>query len=397
MSQNPRTLVLQAPLFSASGYGSYARDVFRSMLLCTPYRIVGVNTMWGHSSEPIWGDSDFSKALQIACKSRPDKGEKGVIFMQLALSRDFTPYSGCVNIGVTLGLESDSVPEQWIEGANLMDALIVNTTFTKEQYERGGLTIPCYVVGEGVDINIFHPVGTRPQLCGLDMDTSFNFITGGQWWGNAPDAIDRKAVGETIKIFCDAFRGSKEVGLIVKSHTYNNSTADEFLTAKKINLLKGHQEFPRVYLVHGRMTDAELALLYNDNRVKAFVSPTHGEGWGRMLAEAVACDLPLIVGGWGGHMDFIDPSLASVLTYEMGLVPESVYSLYDPTMKWAYADPVEVKRFMLRCYKKYDGAVKRAVHLGAAFRVRFSEEVTRRELANIVMHISEADHVEEQG
>ena len=45
--------------------------------------------------------------------------------------------------------------------------------------------------------------------------------------------------------------------------------------------------------------------LNNDNKVKAFVSFTKGEGYGRPLAEAAITGKPVITTNWSGHRDFL--------------------------------------------------------------------------------------------
>ena len=44
-------------------------------------------------------------------------------------------------------------------------------------------------------------------------------------------------------------------------------------------------KLPNVYLLHGDLTDEEMNQLYNHPKVKAHLTFTHGEGFGRPLLE----------------------------------------------------------------------------------------------------------------
>ena len=46
--------------------------------------------------------------------------------------------------------------------------------------------------------------------------------------------------------------------------------------------------------------------LYNHPKVKAHISLTHGEGFGRPLLEATISEKPVIVSNWSGHLDFLN-------------------------------------------------------------------------------------------
>ena len=65
--------------------------------------------------------------------------------------------------------------------------------------------------------------------------------------------------------------------------------------------------------------------LYNHPKVKAHVSFTHGEGFGRPLLEASLSEKPILVSGWSGHVDFLQPSLAIHLPGGMTKVHKSSF------------------------------------------------------------------------
>ena len=48
-----------------------------------------------------------------------------------------------------------------------------------------------------------------------------------------------------------------------------------------------------------------MANLYAHPKIKAYVSLTHGEGYGLPLFEAAYHGIPIIAPDWSGHLDFL--------------------------------------------------------------------------------------------
>ena len=76
----------------------------------------------------------------------------------------------------------------------------------------------------------------------------------------------------------------------------------------KVNQIRSSVKgkLPNVYVLHGDFEDEEINGLYNHPKVKAHVSFTHGEGFGRPLLEASLSGKPVIAPNWGGQVDFLD-------------------------------------------------------------------------------------------
>ena len=89
-----------------------------------------------------------------------------------------------------------------------------------------------------------------------------------------------------IKVFLETFKDmKKKPGLIIKTSGATVSILDRENIMEKINSIKSGVKgnLPNVYLVHGDFDDNEINQLYNHPKVKAHITLTHGEGFGRPL------------------------------------------------------------------------------------------------------------------
>ena len=90
------------------------------------------------------------------------------------------------------------------------------------------------------------------------------------------------------------------------------------------NSVEYKKSLPKIYLLHGDLTDDEMNALYNHPKVKAHVSFTKGEGFGRPLLEASISQKPVIASGWSGQTDFLNKELSVLLPGELKEVHKSV-------------------------------------------------------------------------
>ena len=126
------------------------------------------------------------------------------------------------------------------------------------------------------------------------------------------------------------------------------------------------EKLPSVYLLHGDLTVEEMAMLYNHPKIRTMVSCTHGEGYGRPLAEATCCDLPVIASGWSGHMDFLNDKESLFINGFLKEVPKS--ALWPPIVvepsKWFNVQESDVIRKFRLFHKKEKLITKKAKRLG---------------------------------
>ena len=164
------------------------------------------------------------------------------------------------------------------------------------------------------------------------IDETFNFLYVGHWLQGGMGK-DRKDTGMLVRVFYETFKNMKrKPGLIMKTSGAGFSVLDRESILNKINDIKNNIEgdLPNVYLLHGDFTDDEINQVYNHPKVKAHVSFTHGEGFGRPLLEASLSEKPIIVSNWSGHVDFLKKPNAllidgSLQDLEKGSFPDDYY------------------------------------------------------------------------
>ena len=109
---------------------------------------------------------------------------------------------------------------------------------------------------------------------------------------------DRKDIGMLLRVFYNLFKDKKDApALILKTSGASFSVIDRNETMKKIDTIKKTikaKKLPNVYLIHGDLSDKEMNQLYNHPKVKAHVTFTHGEGFGRPLLEASFSGKPIL-------------------------------------------------------------------------------------------------------
>jgi hypothetical protein len=94
--------------------------------------------------------------------------------------------------------------------------------------------------------------------------------------------------------------------------------------------------------------------LYNHPKVKAMLSFTKGEGYGRPLLEFSLTGKPIIASGWSGHTDFLKQNLSTLIPGELEDVhPSAANDWLIKESKWFKPSTVEIGRHLKDSYVKY--------------------------------------------
>jgi glycosyltransferase involved in cell wall biosynthesis len=114
---------------------------------------------------------------------------------------------------------------------------------------------------------------------------------------------------------------------------------------------------PNIYLLHGDLTDEEMNSLYNHPKVKAMVSFTKGEGFGRPLLEFGMTGKPIIASNWSGQVDFLHKDYCVLLPGKLtGVHPSAADKFIMKGTQWFtvdYSYAAKVLQDVITNYKHY--------------------------------------------
>ena len=114
----------------------------------------------------------------------------------------------------------------------------------------------------------------------------------------------------TVKWFTEEFKDDN-VGLILKTAVSASGPIDRQLTVERLKTFTPLQKRGKckVYLLHGDLEESEIHSLYNREDVHAYVTATHGEGYGLPIFEASYYGLPIVATNWSAHTEFLNGPL----------------------------------------------------------------------------------------
>ena len=339
---------VRGPLLSISGYGNHSRQVYRWLSGKNDVEISTQILPWGITPWHINPNAENGMIGKIMIESSEIDSLGYDMSFQIQLPNEWDPNLAKINVGVTAAVETDVCNPQWVECCNKMNLVVVPSEHTKKTLQRSGnLTTPIVVVPESFPDSILD--NSVPPY-DLPTKTNFNFLLFGQITGDNA-FTDRKNTFFALKWLTEAFAGDPDVGIVIKTNHGRNTTIDRTACRRMIKKVVSelNTDVP-VYLLHGAMTDEEIAGLYKNDTVKALVAPTRGEGYGLPLLEAAASGLPVLATNWSGHKDFLDKGKWIKFDYELSNVNERKIdnAIFVPGSKWAEVNESDFKKKVLK-------------------------------------------------
>jgi glycosyltransferase involved in cell wall biosynthesis len=394
--------VISSPFDTYSGYGARSRDLIKAIIETNKYEVKLLSQRWGATPFGFCEDNPEWKFLLDLILPHNQLPKQPEIWAQVTIPSEFQPV-GKYNIGFTAGIETTICPAEWVEGMNRMNLNIVSSEHSKKvfietQFEKRNkqtnaleghvkLEKPVEVLFEGVDIKTYFQ-DDRPCLIDFNIPEKFAYLFVGHWiTGDVGE--DRKNVGLLIKAFYEVFKNKQnKPALILKTSQVGSSYADREEILKKIKQIRksvNSKNLPNVYLLHGEFTDEEMNSLYNHSKVKAMVSLTKGEGFGRPLLEFTLSKKPLITTGWSGHMDFLNPEFTSLIGGQLTNVhPSAANQWLLQESQWFSPDHGQIGHYLKDVFENYKNYTDKAKRQAYKSKTEFSWDKMKEKLDGIL-------------
>jgi hypothetical protein len=410
MSKN--SCVIYAPIDTLSGYGARSRDTVKSIidLKKDEWDIKVMSCPWGNTPNGFIRENPEWHFLNNHMLPNPQLTYQPDIMIWITIPTEFQKV-GKYNIGITAGLETDIVPGDWIEGVNRMDLVLVSSEHSKKafldskfqkvnsqtQQVEGVIEIKTHieVIFEGFDSNIYKHLETpNKNVANLNsIPEDFCYLFCGHWLqGDLGE--DRKNVGLLIKAFLEVFKNkSKKPALVLKTSIIGPSYMDRDEVLKRINMIKetiNSSDLPNIYLIHGEFTDAEMNEIYNHPKIKAMVSLTKGEGFGRPLLEFTQSKKPVIATNWSGHLDFLNSEFTTLINGTLTNVhPSAANNMLLKEAKWFTPDHGQVGYQLKNIFENYKDYIDGGKRQGYYAKQNFTFEKMTEKMAEYLKRVPE--------
>jgi len=401
--------VISCPIDTYSGYGARSRDLVKSIINLDKYDVKILPQRWGNTRWGFLNDhvSEWEFLLPHILQ-QPQLSKQPEIWMQITVPNEFQPV-GKFNIGVTAGIETTLCDPSWIEGLNRMNLNLVSSNhaksvFLESKYEQRDqrtnqpisiieVQKPIEILFEGADLNVYKAIDQDEYVSAVqelnDIPENFCYLTVGHWMqGDVGE--DRKNIGLTVKAFYETFKNKKnKPALILKTTAVGASYMDRDSILSKINQIRtsvNSTDLPKVYLLHGDFTDREMNTLYNHPKIKAMVSLTKGEGFGRPLLEFSLTKKPIITTNWSGHTDFLDEQHTILLPGQLTQVHPSaaVQNMILLESQWFSVDTQHTGFHLVDMFENYEKYLSKAKRQYHRSKTKFSFESMQTELGYIL-------------
>ncbi|MCR9222557.1 MAG: glycosyltransferase family 4 protein [Hyphomonas sp.] len=319
--QSDAPLVVAGLFRTGSGIGEAARATFRAL------ESSGLSPIAVDLSEPF---APIDIETEILGQKMP-ANLKGTLILQLnapetlAALRALSMRRG--RQWYTIGYwawELPTFPKGWEKAFGLISEIWTISNFTATAIGKHKRTPKIKILPHAISAPT-HVSTTRTQY-GWPSN-AFIFLT----MADGMSSLSRKNPFAAIIAFKTAFGDDPNRRLIIKTRNLDHKPE------AKSDLMEAIGAANNIEIMDASLSEDDLWALLNS--VDCFVSLHRSEGFGLVVAEAMALGKPVICTGWSGNMDFTSAGTAALVDYK--LVPcIDPYGIYtDTSAHWAEIDP----------------------------------------------------------
>lgn len=384
----------------ASGYGLAAIAYVRALVNA------GVPVQWVPLARPIWGDT-IPQALPDPGESefaRTCVGDVALADLSSLLERtaalvghdtvlchtppEYWPHlfeRDKRNVGYTVW-EADRPPPHWPPIFNRANAVLVPCQFNCDSFVAAGTRVPVRVVPHirRHVWNTFTPAERDAGRAHLGIPQDHCIFYSISAWET------RKALGLLLETYARAFTADDPVTLLLKTSTlgygapplYPRTTTNELarMAIERCATAVGHPLPNLCLLPLDDLSGCEIDLVHELG--DCYVSLAHGEGWAIPTFDAATRGTPVVMTGWGGHLDYLGSNWCGAIPYHLGAVPiwPPARPSYVSSQRWANPDTDVAARMLQAVYRDAVPARENAAAIAADITNRYAEPVIASQL-----------------
>jgi glycosyltransferase involved in cell wall biosynthesis len=250
--------------------------------------------------------------------------------------------------------ELETVPDEWVEAALLVDEIWSPTQFVAKAM-RSRMPRPVYHMLPGVEIGDIAPID-RTSLHIPEDHFIFLFMF------DLYSQLHRKNPLGLIRAFRQAFREDDATTLVIKTSggdVFPADLAQLEAAAPGKNILILDQAMPRA-AAYGLIAMGD-----------CFVSLHRSEGFGLGLAEAMLMGKPVVATGYSGNLDFMNHDNSILIDYKIVDITDE-RPIYAKGNFWAEPSIEHAAASMRRVYENREEARGRAIRAQPAVKSQLS-------------------------
>ena len=251
--------------------------------------------------------------------SKNKKNEKFILSRNMYPPRvhDMDSRFNCLH---AYGWEETGFPADWVNDFNqYLQGITVMSAQVKKTLIDNGVSIPIHICSLGID-----------HISKIKVDTSY-VVHGKKYkFLHISSCFPRKGINCLLEAYGKSFSKEDNVSLIIKTFPNPHNNLFELLKYyRSIN-----NKYPHVEVIEEDLNLSQIKSLYLQS--DCLIAPSHGEGFGLPIAEAMALEIPVLTTAWGGQLDFIDSSNAWLIDYKFAY-SKSHFNMFSS----AWAEPCE--------------------------------------------------------